>query len=74
MTKRAKQQSMVQVRALVPLWGHNEVVAVGTVYEQPVAAAERMAASGMVEMLGDASAPAVSMTEPETGETKAEAG
>lgn len=42
---------MVQVRALVPLWDMWELVAPGTVYEQPAHAAAEMAALGMVELV-----------------------
>jgi hypothetical protein len=41
--------ALVQVRALVKMWGgNNQVIVAGTVYELPVAVAADLAARGMV--------------------------
>jgi len=67
-TGPSSRPETVLVRALMPLWAGWELVAPGTVYEQPADAAEAMAALGMVEIVqaGDASAD-VSMTDEEMG-------
>lgn len=41
-------QPLVMVRALVPMWGDNEVVPPGTRYHLPQAAAEYLAGLGFV--------------------------
>jgi protein-L-isoaspartate O-methyltransferase len=40
--------ALVQVRALVPMWNGDEVIAVGTVYGLPAAVAADLAGRGMV--------------------------
>jgi len=65
-TVAEKAPETVLVRALMPLWAGWQLVAPGTVYEQPAEAAAGMAALGMVEIVQrEASAPPVSMTEGE---------
>ena len=45
----AQAPALVQVRALVPMWGgNNQVIVVGTVYEMPAAVAADLAGRGMV--------------------------
>ena len=68
MVKKARDEQpepkMVTVRALLPLWAEWELVAAGTVYELPAAAAEEMAALGMVELVSDGFDTAQTPTEP----------
>jgi hypothetical protein len=45
----AQASALVQVRALVPMWGgDDQVIAVGTVYGLPAAVAADLAGRGMV--------------------------
>ena len=61
---RRTDNTLVQVRALMPLWADNEVVAAGTVYGLPVGAAAALAQKGMVELL-DSVTPTVHEPTPE---------
>ncbi|HSN78208.1 MAG TPA: hypothetical protein VL334_24315 [Anaerolineae bacterium] len=54
----------VLVRALMPLWNAWELVAPGTVYEQPASAAAEMAALGMVDLVSDGFDTAQTPTQP----------
>lgn len=53
MARKQQAEELVQVRALMPLWGASQVVPVGTVYGLPPAAATMLAEMGMVALLGD---------------------
>jgi hypothetical protein len=45
--------AVVLVEALVPMWGDNEVVPIGTRYHLPAAAAEYLAGLGFVAILAE---------------------
>lgn len=52
MAKRQTDTNVTLVEALVPMWGADVVVPVGTVYSLPAAAADDLAGRGMVRIIG----------------------